>query len=248
MPSPDEVKRSIVKMIQDSQRKGLADRDAKAYLRIWTDDARIISGRHAKPDRHDYAIVRKHFERAVKMRSRGKVDAQLQLSYRDERVVLRRDSVTVTWIVQVSWRAGGEQGQEHTAERYELVQTAAGWRVKENRFWPDSRTHAGVTTTYDQATWAKLDAAVDKARAAGEDVGLAHALYEAWRLREGLELMRKLTGKIPGRGAYWQWLARFADRVRNVDESLAAYRQLKTIDTRASLPGWVEVSFNWDNP
>lgn len=227
-------------MIQDSQRRGVAGRDAKAYMRIWTADARLVNARREQPSGHDYVLERSVFEPATKVRSQGAADMKIEMSYRDEQVTLAGERATVVWKVQASWRTQqGDVGDEVTSERYELEKTVDGWRVKENRFWPLSLTFRGRTTIYDDAEWERLDAAVDGAKVKGDELDLAIALYQAFRMEEGFELTGKLTKKVPGRGEYWLWRARFADRLRNVDETLRAYEQLKTIDPGAELPGWV---------
>jgi hypothetical protein len=211
-------------------------------MRIWAKDAKLVSGRSAKRDEYDHELRYAAFRRSAQLRSKGKADAKLELAYRDQHVTIDGDRATVTWTIQVRWRStrDGTTGREDTAERWELRRTPDGWRVTENRFWPLRLTVADQTVVFDEAHWRKKDAAVTLAQASDDPLRTIGALWEAWRLKEALEVARKLTADRPGDPTGWAWRARVANRMRLVVEALEAYERLRVIDPRADVPGWVE--------
>lgn len=237
---------AIVAMIQSSQRQGIIDRKPAAYMRIWDREAVIIAARTEQADRYDHVLEFDKIRQAAEARSQGKPDAKLEFHYADTKVEIQGKRATVTWRLKVTWRdlQSEATGEELTAERFVLRKTAEGWRVVENRFWPLVLKDADQEQTFDPARWKELDAAVDQARRLRNEPKLLQALFDAWRLKEGLELARKRTTTFPKNADAWAWRARFADRLRRITETVDAFEKLKALDPKARIPGWVQAQLD----
>lgn len=237
-----DARQEILRLIQSSQREGIAKRSGEAYMRIWAPEARIVSGRGPEPGEHDHVVDYAAMKRAAFARTQGDTAVQRKLDYSDEAVRVRGEQATVTWTLTTRWRhLDGTSGQERVAERYELRRESARWLVTENRFWPLSIEVGGKTTVFDDAKWKELDEAVEKTDVEKHPMERCRALNDAGRLKEGFELARKLTTDQPEVADGWVWRARFAERMRHIEETVESYRKLKELDPNSQVPGWVKV-------
>ena len=74
-------------------------------------------------------------------------------------------------------------------ERYTLLRSGSGWKIKENQFWILSRGTLGDAYTLDSTYWNRLDRLVEEARGERDPLALLSALREAERLPEALRLL-----------------------------------------------------------
>ncbi len=243
-PSPSEID-AIVAFVQKSQREGIAGRDPEAFLRIWTSDARSVGGRREQPEPYDVALDLAAMRASAVAKSRGPADETLTFRYRDVTSQATADEITLRWSLAVDFTAPGESGVDESIEIYRLRRTPEGWRVFYNRYWPVSETYAGATVRYDDALWNEREASLAAARKGGDAHGVITALQVAWHVREGYDAAVKLTAERPKEVRAWRARANLANRLRLIDEAVAAYRQLADLDAKARIPGWVRAHPAW---
>lgn len=234
--------RALIAWLQDSQRAGVVERDVRAFLKIWSDDARLVHARTEKPSPYDIVADRAAFEKSARMQARGERDYRLDMRHEDEEAeVTDEGEVVIRWTVRASWKQGAKSGSDTSREIFRLRKTDEGWRVYENRFWPLASEVDGEVTRYDAAFWAKQDAEVDKLQPSdppGEQLAL---LFLAGHYERGYTYARELTEKNPRQVEAWGYRATFARKTYRMDDSVAAYKRLEELDPKARIPEWARV-------
>jgi hypothetical protein len=236
----------IVAFVQKSQEEGIGGRDPEAFMRIWATDARIVSGRTETPDAYDVAFEYASLRPTALARSRGRQDVALLLRYEAVGAEAVADEVRLIWVLTVAWGAHGERGSDQSMERYRLRRgREGGWRVFENRVWPLGQATPQGAFRFDEAYWKAREAELAEAQRGRDVFATARALAAAWHFREAYQAIQAFTRAHPKDAAGWTLQARLADRLRLIDDTLAAYRQLTALDPKTPVPGWVEAHPAW---
>jgi hypothetical protein len=87
---------AIVKMIQESQRQGLVGQDLEAFMRIWSEDARLVQGRGAEHGPYDEVIPIARVEGYWKRRG-IETHADTDVHFKREKHKVKGDRAKVTW-------------------------------------------------------------------------------------------------------------------------------------------------------
>lgn len=238
-PSEEEQKAALVEWVQSSQKEGITDQNLQAFMRIWAEDAELISARTERPGPYDVVTPIDVLEDAQRVRFAAEPDHSVHLRFRDESVHLEDDRALVRWITvrkTESDRLG--RVQERIAEWFRLERRDDRWLVVENRYWPLETSFGDETIVYDESYFREQDAKVEAARAAGDRMVLLEAHVEARQLVPALELARALCTEDPATVQAWRHRAWLASSVGDIEESREAYRRLRTLDPEAFVPGW----------
>ena len=227
----DQVK-SIEQVVFEAQRAGFERHDLKAYMRQWTDDAQIVLGRSAEPDKSDVVLDRKQIEATRRLMFRDMLDPALKLNHEDVQVEVTGDRAELRVRTTATFEGGFEAGREI----YRLRKTPDGWKVFLNRWWPTKTQSGAETITYDAATWKSLDDRVTKARQDGDPHELISALRSAYRFAEAHATARKLTDRPDATVDDWVSRGFAALYAGDADDTLRSFEKARTLDPDASVP------------
>lgn len=231
---------AIIKMIQESQRQGIVGQDLPAFMRIWTDDARLVASRAETPGPYDEVIPIKRVETYWKRRGTER-DVDIEIAYAREKATVQDDKVTVTWdtTLRETHRRTKEVVQRVERERWLLRKTGDGFRVYENRVWPLSFTRGTEPPmVYDASQWARLDEAVEAAKKAKNTDEHLAALYAASRFGEGHDVAVKATTERWVNERRWFWRAAFAMNLYLIDDAIKSFQRQLELNENAKIPAW----------
>lgn len=213
---------AIERVVLESMQAGFARRDVDGYMAAWAPDGRVISGRTEAPGPYDVTLDHDALASSRRLRlslpDRPSMDVRLS----DVRVEVTGDTAVMHTLTHVN-----VQGEDTTAgEVYRMRRTRDGWRIVENRFWPRTVRRDGAEVAATDAEWARLDAAVDEARRAGDPEKRVFALMDAWRQREAADEAKRLAQAQPDDKLAQMLHAHAATSVGRTEEALAAYKRI----------------------
>ncbi|MDA1014979.1 MAG: DUF4440 domain-containing protein [Planctomycetota bacterium] len=227
------VAREIISTVINAQTAGFERGDFEAYMSMWTADAKIVCGRGPKPGKFESVTAGTDIAKTRRMRISSIPKDLLKVTYENVSVNVDGDSATLDTVAQVDVGKDGDQEVVH--EVYRLKKIDGKWRVLENRYWPVSRKSGGKTTTYDDKTWQRIDAAI--ADLAGTQPSeLAAALMNAYRFPEAFVVARQDTKKNPRDAGAWVnrgWIAISAGKG---DDALKSFETALSLDPDSQVP------------
>jgi tetratricopeptide (TPR) repeat protein len=222
--------KEIADMVQTSQVTGLCKGDRDAYMSIWADDAKLISGRREEPGKYDFTITRAAMETKPQ-------DSRWQwrsMRYENTRVTVSGDKAEMrcrTFLSERYWISEAD-------EVFLLRKTDDGWKVYENRCWPIALYTWFTKTKYMPATWKKLDEKADRLKKQGTSVALVKALGDAHRIKEAYDAAKALTEKESENVEAWVYRGYAAVSLGKHEEGIAAFQKALELDEDAPVPDY----------
>ncbi|HBO43438.1 MAG TPA: hypothetical protein DD670_05815 [Planctomycetaceae bacterium] len=229
-PFTGEAK-TIVEMVQNSQRAGILDRDFDAYMAIWSDDAKMIQGRGEKPGKYDFMIDLA----AIKAKHRDSQPRQRRMRYEKERIDISGETAVFrcrTYLSELEWITA-------TDEIFRLRRTDQGWKVYENRFWPVASYTWCASTHYTAETWKKLDAEVARLKKGDDRLALLDALFHAHRMKEAHTTAKQWTEDEKDNVTAWVYRGYAANWLGKNKDAMGAFRKALELDNDAPVPDYV---------
>ncbi|MBN1910407.1 MAG: hypothetical protein JW818_11755 [Pirellulales bacterium] len=223
---------AIIKMVQESQRKGVMKRDRKAYMSIWTKDARLICGRGEKPDKYDIVLQLEQIKQRTETTFAVVVPRKGRMTFEDARVTFTDDKAKLTYRTAISQ----PERLSLADEIFLLRKTKDGWKVYENRCWIVECHDGSDVTQYTPEMWKALDDQVEEYRKQGDPHMFISALCEAFRYAEAYAESKKLTKAHPDDANAWCWRGHTAIAVGKSVDALASYKKALDLDPGASVP------------
>lgn len=226
------VAREIIATVKTAQKAGFERGDYETYMSIWAPDAKIVSGRGPKPGKFDGVTSRSDIAKTRRMRISSIPKGLLKLTFQNVAVSVDEDVATMDTVARIDIGEDGDREVVH--EVYRLRKIDGKWRVFEDRFWPVSGKTDGQLTTYDEATWKRLDAAV--AENETPSPASLEALMKAFRFSEAFVVSQKLTDLNPKDAQAWSTRGWIAIAAGKGDDALNAFKTALRLDPDAVVP------------
>lgn len=224
---------ALILQVKTAQRAGLQHHDLAGYMALWTDDARIVSGRSAARGPHDLTLTRAQIGATRAIRFAGPA-ARIGIRWENTKATIRGDEATVTWRAIT----GTPKFREVVGEIYKLRRTPQGWRCYENRWWLEAVGPADKLSRFTPEVWARLDREVEQARAKADPRELAHALLRAYRLQEAHRTITGFTAAHADDVQGWILQSSLALLTGDAEGAARAARAALELDPGAYVPPW----------
>ena len=221
----------LAKMIQDSQQEGFGKHDLKKYLSIWSDDAKLIEGRTAKPDKYDTVLTLAQLEATRKLRFAVPAPKGITMEFKDVHTEVKGDEATVRYRATIRFTGGSETADEV----FRLRRKDGEWKVYENRSWPVERRGSDFIEMFEEGTWKVLDDQAARAATLGEQVA---ALNHARRFAEAHARAKEWTAKESKNADAWVTRGQLAMEVGDVADAKASFRKALAVEARVNLPAY----------
>ncbi|MBN1910408.1 MAG: hypothetical protein JW818_11760 [Pirellulales bacterium] len=230
---PDNKKEAdaIIKMVQDSQRKGNMENDYKAFMSIWTKDARMISARSEKPGKYDFALNYQQIDTRAKVEFRGRPEKGW-VKFENAKVTFTGETARLSYRTSVSH----EEQLDIVEEIFLLRKTKDGWKAYENRFWPVELHDGSEVIKYNAKTWKALDDQIIKLKEKKDQEELVFTLLDAQRYPEAYAEAKKLTKQEPDNAYGWYMRGCVAMEMALVKDGVASLRKAGELDPNTPVP------------
>ncbi len=238
----------VVAFVQGSLRDGVIGRRPEMFLRMFTDDARVVEGRREQPDPYDRISDVALLRVVAVAQARGTRTFPFEYGFRDASSTATNDEVRLRWTLVEDITGPHGKSSDESIETYRLRRTPQGWRVFQLRSWPTSDTFDGHTTIYDASFWTARETELTVARTSGDPQRVLEALEGARHVREAFEAAKSLSAADRNNTDAWRFRASLANELGLVDDVVASYQELVALDPKARIPGWVQAHPAWRPP
>jgi tetratricopeptide (TPR) repeat protein len=226
---------ALAKRIQESQKAGFEKHDLKAYLSIWTNDAKVIEGRAETPDKYDTVLTRDQVEATRRLRFAVPAPKDLTMVFKDVQTEVKGDRATVRYRATIK-----QPRRAETADEIFLLRREAGeWKAYENRSWPVEIRGSDYIETFEAGTWKALDEQATRVATLGEKVG---ALNHGRRYADAYAAAKEWT-KTEGKFAD-PWVSRglMAMAVGDAADAKASFAKALDLDPNANMPEYARAA------
>jgi hypothetical protein len=226
---------ALAKMIQESQKAGFEKHDLKAYLAIWSNNAKVIEGRTETPDKYDTVLTLEQVEATRRLRFAVPAPKDVKMEFKDVQTEVKGDRATVRYRATISQPRRAETADEV----FRLRREAGEWKVYENRSWPVEGRGSDYIQTFDAGTWKALDDQAGRVATPGEKVG---ALAQGRRFAEAHAAAKEWT-KAEGKFAN-TWVSRglAAMAAGDTADAKASFAKALEIDPNANMPDYARAA------
>ena len=235
--------KQIADFVLESQVAGVRDRDAKAYMSIWADDAKLIIGRSKKTGPHDVTINRTQLAQMSRAKSSAGPDKTLKMTHEKVRVKISGDKA----VLKCQTHILAPDYFQIMQEVFKLRKTEKGWRVYENRAWPVLVKRGAKRTIYNAAKWKELDAAVDRTRDEVNPWEWLAALADAWRFKEAYVQSKELTEEYESQPVAWLWRGHMAMLLGHTKDALDSFQRSLALDPETPVPDYAKAAAKKSN-
>jgi hypothetical protein len=119
------------------------------------------------------------------------------------------------------------------AEMYELSFERGSWRITSLRSWPVARVENGGKYVFGEGWTDDLDREIAHlVESGGDESELVYALVSAYRYREALTIVRRLTESLPDSVWHWNIRALCAGFVGDTNDALSSYQRYRALNER----------------
>lgn len=224
---------SIKKFVIECQKAGHERGDFETYIRQWGDEAKLVAARGPKPGQYETTLNREQIGETRRLRMLASPWKNLKLTFREISIARDGNQVVLKWTTE----ATHEGGKEVVSEVYTLAKTDDGWRVVENRYWPQLLIFGNLKMEFTPEMWKQLDSYIDDPPA-GEEVEIADYFFSR-RFQEGYQLTLERTKAADADAVDWLDRAKFAFQIGLTADALDSYRTARELDPEAPLPEFV---------
>jgi tetratricopeptide (TPR) repeat protein len=226
----------LAKIVQASQQAGYEKHDLPAYLSIWADDARSISGRTEKPDKYDTVLTRAQVEAIARLRFAVPPPKGAKVEFKDVQTEVKRDEVTVRYRVSIRQ----PRRRETSDEIFRLQKKDGKWKVVEHRSWPVEYQGSDYILTYEATTWKAYDDRVGQVATLGEKLA---ALIDGKRHAEAHAAAKEWTKEAAGKAAN-TWFTRGLTAMSAGDaaDARASFKKALELDPEINMPEYARAA------
>jgi hypothetical protein len=241
LPAVADEKADIQDVVFDAMRAGFERGNLAEYMKVWTDDAKLIECREEKPGKYDHALNRKQLEAFCRLIFSDLPEGGYKITFESPRVEIEDDKAELRVMTTLKYDGEGENFDK-MSEIYLLRRTRDGWHVYENRVWPVELQEGDKTIDYDAKGWKLLDDIVEAAQKEDDLPKLIEALEDARRSVEAHKVAQKLTAREGATAEDWVHRGWLAAQVGDGDDATKAFREALKLDPEALVPS----AFNVD--
>jgi serine/threonine protein kinase/tetratricopeptide (TPR) repeat protein len=221
----------------EADEAGWLHHDLESYMEWFADDAELISGRSDTPGPYDITIDRDTLKAVRSMEFQGSFPPGFRFDYPKLDVNLGDDKATLAGTTVVRF----DGGYQTWDGKVEVRKTKHGWKAVKGRWWIVNQKIGDELTTYDAATWKRLDDEVEKQRVAGDRHALADALVNARRVAEAHKITKDLTSTPDAPVNDWILRGRVALSDHDPADAIVAYKKALSLDPNAQIPPYKEL-------
>jgi len=228
-------KADILSLVETARRAEVVQRDAAAYLSMWTDDATITHQRGPAPDRYDRTEKRATFE-PIKRLLIPTAQPATAMTVHDAVVTVTGDTAQLTWRIGIEVQ---KRYREEIFELYKLRRTPAGWRAHDCLSVKLLLGPPNQPRLLNRVHWIAQDQRVEQAREfAQHPLFLIGSLMDAHRYQEAFIEVQQVTKRRTAKAHNWIQRGVVALKAGHLKDARQSILKARAMDPSARLPTW----------